>query len=112
MVVYITQQSFEIDILFVCLFIYLTFWFFNFYTVSIVDWFKVELNFLFLFHVRRGKALSFGSSIAESLSFRALALENGNAKSKGNLIFLTSKQSASGNGKQHYCKFFCNSATV
>ena len=43
---------------------------------------------------------------------RALALGNANAKSKGNLAFLTSKQSASGNGKQHYCKFFCNSATV
>ena len=43
---------------------------------------------------------------------RALALENANAKSKGNLTFSTSKQPASGNGKQHYCKFFCNSATV
>ena len=43
---------------------------------------------------------------------RALALGNANAKFKGNLAFLTSKQSASGNGKQHYCKFFCNSATV
>ena len=46
------------------------------------------------------------------LLLRALALGNANAKSKGNLAFLTWKQSASGNGKQHYCKFFCNSATV
>ena len=46
------------------------------------------------------------------VGIRALALGNANAKSKGNLAFLTSKQSASGNGKQHYCKFFCNSATV
>ena len=49
---------------------------------------------------------------ATSCILRALALENANAKSKGNLTFSTSKQPASGNGKQHYCKFFCNSATV
>ena len=45
-------------------------------------------------------------------ALRALALGNANAKSKGNLAFLTPKPSTSENGKQHYCKFFCNSATV
>ena len=62
LVVYITQQSFEIDILF-GFFFFFGFDFLVYYTLSIFDWFKVGLNFLFLFHVR-GKALSFGSSIA------------------------------------------------
>ena len=43
---------------------------------------------------------------------RALALGNANVKFKGNLAFLTSKLSRAVNGKQHYCKFFCNTVTV
>ena len=43
---------------------------------------------------------------------RALALENANAISKGNLEFQTLKPSALENAKQQHCKFFCNTATV
>ena len=43
---------------------------------------------------------------------RALALKNVNAISKAFLAFYGSKTRASKNGKAHYCKFFCNSATV
>ena len=73
--------------------------------------------------------------ISPSFSFflRALALENANAKCKGNLAFQTPKCSASGNANvkckgnlafqaqkcsasrnanAKYCKIFCNTTTV
>ena len=40
------------------------------------------------------------------MSIRALALENANAISKGNLAFATLKSSTSENCKGKYCKFF------
>ena len=43
---------------------------------------------------------------------RALALKNANAISKAFLVFHSSKTFASKNGIPHYCKFFCNSATI
>ena len=46
------------------------------------------------------------------MNVRASALKNANAISKGFLTFYGSKMSASKNCKPHYCKIFCNSATV
>ena len=43
---------------------------------------------------------------------RALALKNAKVISKVLLAFQGSKTCTSRNGKAHYCKFFCNSATV
>ena len=50
--------------------------------------------------------------VPKNAGIRALALGNANAKSKENLAFLSLNPSASENGIQHYCKFFCNTATV
>ena len=43
---------------------------------------------------------------------RVLALKNANAISKDFLAFHGSKTFALENCKPHYCKIFCNSATV
>ena len=47
-----------------------------------------------------------------SCDIRALALKNAKVISKVLLAFQGSKTCTSRNGKAHYCKFFCNSATV
>ena len=43
---------------------------------------------------------------------RALALKNAKVIFKAFLTFLRIKVLASNNAKPHYCKIFCNSATV
>ena len=45
-------------------------------------------------------------------SIRALALKNAKVIFKAFLTFLRIKVLASNNAKPHYCKIFCNSATV
>ena len=50
--------------------------------------------------------------LLSKLGFRALALKNANAIFKAFLIFQGSKTLVSNNDKPHYCKNFCNSATV
>ena len=44
----------------------------------------------------------------DSVRALALALENANAISKGNITFISLKPSTSENGKGKYCKFFTN----
>ena len=62
----------------------------------------------------RKETAGFGVEVTPVINgiIRALALGNANAKSKENLAFLSPNPSASENGIQHYCKFFCNTATV
>ena len=55
---------------------------------------------------------NFSPILSSILVLRALALKNANAISKGFLTFHGSKMSASKNCKPHYCKIFCNSATI
>ena len=47
-----------------------------------------------------------------TMKLRALALKNANAIFKAFLTFQGLKTLASNNGKPHYCKNFCNNATV
>ena len=66
------------------------------------------------------RALAFSSYVGYAQEYirfsivilRALALENVNAISKDFLAFHSSKTFASENCKPHYCKNFCNNATV
>ena len=52
------------------------------------------------------------SKLRKNYNIRALALENANVISKGNLTFAVLKSSASENCKGKYYKFFCNTVTV
>ena len=57
-------------------------------------------------------AYKFNVDMLKGTTIRALALKNVNAISKAFLAFHGSKTFASKNCKPHYCKKFCNSATV